>query len=189
MRTRQQSDLLRPLVCTRAGGTSLRAHRCSHAPLSVALLLSHAPGLALSLAPSLARPYQSLASPISTRYRSHGLIIAERALYPGSPALGKFYIVTDGDTHPAPEGFALFWPELDRAVRARVALARVALARVVCVCERVRAFHARPLITRLPTAARRTPRPAARASLPRCARRWWAWASPRSTASSRSPSG
>jgi nucleoside-diphosphate-sugar epimerase len=30
----------------------------------------------------------------------HGLIIGERALYKGSPALGNFYIVTDGDTHP-----------------------------------------------------------------------------------------
>ncbi|KAG8460463.1 hypothetical protein KFE25_013113 [Diacronema lutheri] len=47
---------------------------------------------------------------------SHGLIIAERALRPGSAALGKFYIVTDGDTHPHPDGYALFWPELDRAV-------------------------------------------------------------------------
>jgi len=47
---------------------------------------------------------------------SHGLIIAERALYPGSPALGKFYICTDGSTHPVPEGYALFWKELDRAV-------------------------------------------------------------------------
>ncbi|KAJ1631963.1 NAD(p)-dependent steroid dehydrogenase-like protein [Pavlovales sp. CCMP2436] len=47
---------------------------------------------------------------------AHGLIIAERVLYPGSPALGKFYIVTDGDSHPMKEGYALFWPELDRAV-------------------------------------------------------------------------
>ncbi len=47
---------------------------------------------------------------------AHGLIIAERALYKGSPALGKFYIVTDGDTHPAPEGYALFWRVVDDAV-------------------------------------------------------------------------
>jgi len=47
---------------------------------------------------------------------AHGLIIAERALHKGSPALGKFYICTDGSTHPDPAGFALFWPELDRAV-------------------------------------------------------------------------
>ena len=39
----------------------------------------------------------------------HGLIIAERALYPNSPALGKFYIVTDGDTHPYKEGPCYLW--------------------------------------------------------------------------------
>ena len=44
----------------------------------------------------------------------HGLILGEEALYPGSPALGKFYIVTDGDTHPHSEGYAVFWEELDR---------------------------------------------------------------------------
>lgn len=38
----------------------------------------------------------------------HGLILAERALRKGSPALGKFYIVTDG---PARK----FWDELERA--------------------------------------------------------------------------
>ena len=38
----------------------------------------------------------------------HGLIIAEEALYPGSPALGQFYIVTDG-------GYELFWEAMDRA--------------------------------------------------------------------------
>jgi len=47
---------------------------------------------------------------------AHGLIIAERALYTGSKAIGKFYICTDGDTHPYPEGYGLFWKELDRAV-------------------------------------------------------------------------
>ncbi len=45
---------------------------------------------------------------------AHGLIIAERALYPGSPALGQFYIVTDGDTHTYPEGYCYFWQELDK---------------------------------------------------------------------------
>ena len=35
---------------------------------------------------------------------AHGLIIAERALRKRSPALGKFYIVTDGETHPHKEG-------------------------------------------------------------------------------------
>lgn len=46
---------------------------------------------------------------------AHGLIIAERALYAGSPACGKFYIVTDGDTHPFPEGFLHFWEVIDEA--------------------------------------------------------------------------
>lgn len=39
----------------------------------------------------------------------HGLILGEEALYPGSPALGKFYIITDG---PAQN----FWKVLDEAV-------------------------------------------------------------------------
>jgi nucleoside-diphosphate-sugar epimerase len=47
-----------------------------------------------------------------------GLIIAERALYPDSPALGRFYIVTDGKTHPNGEQYLMFWRELDVAVRA-----------------------------------------------------------------------
>ncbi|KAL3764722.1 hypothetical protein ACHAWU_001552 [Discostella pseudostelligera] len=46
----------------------------------------------------------------------HGLIIAERALYPDSPALGKFYIVTDGHTHPNGEQYLIFWKILDEAV-------------------------------------------------------------------------
>lgn len=41
----------------------------------------------------------------------HGLIIAERALVPGSKALGGFYIVTDGEPQP-------FWPSVDRALQA-----------------------------------------------------------------------
>ena len=47
---------------------------------------------------------------------AHGLIIAERALVPGGRALGKFYIVTDGNTHPDPRGFGLFWEVIDEAV-------------------------------------------------------------------------
>jgi nucleoside-diphosphate-sugar epimerase len=39
----------------------------------------------------------------------HGLILGAEALYPGSPALGKFYIVTDG---PGVQ----FWKVLDQAV-------------------------------------------------------------------------
>lgn len=48
----------------------------------------------------------------------HGLIIAEKALYPDSPALGKFYIVTDGKTHPNGEQYLIFWKVLDEAVNA-----------------------------------------------------------------------
>ncbi len=47
---------------------------------------------------------------------AHGLIIAERALYKGSPALGKFYVVTDGDTHPEKAGYTVFWRLIDEAV-------------------------------------------------------------------------
>ena len=46
----------------------------------------------------------------------HGLICAEKALYEGSPALGKFYIVTDGRTHPSPRGYAHFWQVVDEQV-------------------------------------------------------------------------
>ena len=47
---------------------------------------------------------------------AHGLIIAERALYEGSPACGKFYIVTDGTTHPNGEQYLIFWKILDEAI-------------------------------------------------------------------------
>lgn len=43
----------------------------------------------------------------------HGLILGAKALYPGSPALGKFYIVTDGSTHPHKEGYAKFYQSYD----------------------------------------------------------------------------
>ena len=46
----------------------------------------------------------------------HGLIISEKALYPNSPALGKFYIVTDGKTHPKGEQYLIFWKILDEAI-------------------------------------------------------------------------
>lgn len=46
----------------------------------------------------------------------HGLIIAERKLYNCSPVLGKFYICTDGSTHPEPLAYCYFWKELDKAV-------------------------------------------------------------------------
>ena len=46
----------------------------------------------------------------------HGLILGGQALYKNSPALGKFYIVTDGATHPSKEGFTYFWKSVDEAV-------------------------------------------------------------------------
>ncbi|CCW61119.1 unnamed protein product [Phytomonas sp. EM1] len=46
----------------------------------------------------------------------HGLIIAERKLFRGSPILGKFYIVTDGSTHPEPGAYCIFWKEIDKAI-------------------------------------------------------------------------
>eukprot|EP00931_Biecheleriopsis_adriatica_P079783 TRINITY_DN53133_c0_g1_i1.p1 TRINITY_DN53133_c0_g1~~TRINITY_DN53133_c0_g1_i1.p1 ORF type:complete len:403 (+),score=58.00 TRINITY_DN53133_c0_g1_i1:95-1303(+) len=46
----------------------------------------------------------------------HGLILGERALYKGSPALGQFYICTDAHTHPHPEGYAELWDEIDRFI-------------------------------------------------------------------------
>ncbi|KAF8277861.1 NAD(p)-dependent steroid dehydrogenase-like protein [Trypanosoma cruzi] len=47
---------------------------------------------------------------------AHSLIIAERQLFKGSPVLGKFYIVTDGRTHPEPDAYCIFWKELNKAV-------------------------------------------------------------------------
>ena len=49
---------------------------------------------------------------------AHGLIIAERALEKGSRALGQFYIVTDGATHPHKEGYLYFWDVIDEAALA-----------------------------------------------------------------------
>ena len=37
-------------------------------------------------------------------------------LQPGSLVQGQFYVVTDGDSHPCPQGYALFWPALDEMV-------------------------------------------------------------------------
>lgn len=45
----------------------------------------------------------------------HGLILGERALYKGSPALAQFYICTDAHTHRHPEGYCYLWEEIDRA--------------------------------------------------------------------------
>ena len=49
---------------------------------------------------------------------AHGLIIAERALERSSRALGQFYIVTDGATHPHKEGYLYFWDVIDEAALA-----------------------------------------------------------------------
>lgn len=46
---------------------------------------------------------------------AHGLVLGAAALYKGSPALGKFYIVTDGPTHPVSDGYAYFWQAVDQA--------------------------------------------------------------------------
>ena len=74
---------------------------------------------------------------------AHGLIIAERALYKGSPALGKFYIVTDGATHPHAEGYLYFWDVLEQAalamgfasVKARTKLPMWLLLILATICE------------------------------------------------------
>jgi nucleoside-diphosphate-sugar epimerase len=53
---------------------------------------------------------------------AHALVISERQLYKDSPVLGKFYITTDGDTHPGatdpkkPGAYCVFWKEIDKAV-------------------------------------------------------------------------
>mmetsp|Transcript_73453 Transcript_73453/g.166500 ORF Transcript_73453/g.166500 Transcript_73453/m.166500 type:complete len:250 (-) Transcript_73453:55-804(-) len=46
----------------------------------------------------------------------HALILGERALYKGSPALGGFYVATDGETHPDPRGCCVFWEEIDKVI-------------------------------------------------------------------------
>eukprot|EP01061_Rhynchopus_euleeides_P047085 TRINITY_DN9263_c0_g1_i2.p1 TRINITY_DN9263_c0_g1~~TRINITY_DN9263_c0_g1_i2.p1 ORF type:complete len:423 (+),score=177.02 TRINITY_DN9263_c0_g1_i2:78-1271(+) len=46
----------------------------------------------------------------------HGLVLGEKALYKGSPALGGFYVCTDGSTHPHEEGYAIFWKTVNEAV-------------------------------------------------------------------------
>lgn len=47
----------------------------------------------------------------------HGLILAERALTgPSAACAGRFYIVTDGSTHPDARGCARLWDTIDEAV-------------------------------------------------------------------------
>ena len=73
----------------------------------------------------------------------HGLIIAEKALRPGSRALGGFYIVTDGATHPHEDGYLYFWDVVDEAalamgfasVKSRAALPMWLLWTVAYICE------------------------------------------------------
>jgi len=48
----------------------------------------------------------------------HGLIIAEKALTEKPEVRGKFYIVTDGATHPEGQQYLLFWKEIDKAITA-----------------------------------------------------------------------
>ena len=47
----------------------------------------------------------------------HGLIAAEKALQRhDGPVAGKFYIVTDAETHTHKEGYGYFWEEVDKLV-------------------------------------------------------------------------
>lgn len=73
----------------------------------------------------------------------HGLIAGERALYQGSPALGKFYICTDAQTHSHPEGFALLWEEIDcflvalglQSICAKISIPSFLMFGVARVCD------------------------------------------------------
>jgi nucleoside-diphosphate-sugar epimerase len=47
----------------------------------------------------------------------HGLILSEKTLYKDSPTLGKFYIVSDGETHDDSRGFNVFWDVLDDMIQ------------------------------------------------------------------------
>merc|ERR1719401_1758153 len=73
----------------------------------------------------------------------HGLVIAEKQLHKDSKALGKFYVCTDGATHPDPRGFSMFWQELDKAVTgmgfdslySRMALPYYVMAVAAFICD------------------------------------------------------
>lgn len=77
---------------------------------------------------------------------AHGLIIAERALYCGSPALGGFYIVTDAETHPHKEGYLNFWDTIEEAalamgfdsIKAKLHVPVWLLWSVALVCELIK---------------------------------------------------
>ncbi|CAK0909430.1 unnamed protein product [Prorocentrum cordatum] len=44
------------------------------------------------------------------------MIVLLWSTFLGHPALGKFYIATDGDTHPHPEGYCVFWEHIDSVI-------------------------------------------------------------------------
>merc|ERR1711920_27752 len=64
---------------------------------------------------------------------------------------GKFYVCTDGPSHPDPRGFAMFWNELDKAVVGmgfrsvfeKFALPIWLLRIVACVCDSLSAVTGR----------------------------------------------
>jgi nucleoside-diphosphate-sugar epimerase len=74
----------------------------------------------------------------------HGLILAEHALENiNSPACGKFYIVTDGITHPNGEQYLIFWEILNEAIIAmgftslytKMKLPKTLLLVLATICE------------------------------------------------------
>ncbi|CAK9041605.1 unnamed protein product [Durusdinium trenchii] len=83
----------------------------------------------------------------------HGLIIAEKQIYENSPYLGKFYVCTDGATHPYPEGYSIFWEELDQAVvgmgfdslYSKMALPYFLLRIVAFICDAISAMTGKKL--------------------------------------------
>mmetsp|Transcript_29422 Transcript_29422/g.80728 ORF Transcript_29422/g.80728 Transcript_29422/m.80728 type:complete len:405 (-) Transcript_29422:551-1765(-) len=79
---------------------------------------------------------------------AHGLIIAERALRPSGVANGKFYIVTDAESHPHEQGYLYFWDVLEEAslamgfssVKARMHLPLPLLMVLAYLCELIGFF-------------------------------------------------
>merc|ERR1712046_572499 len=76
---------------------------------------------------------------------AHGFILGSTALYKDSPALGKFYIVTDGSTHDDPRGCCDFWVALDRMITAmgfvsiwsKFKLPRLLLLFIAHICDTI----------------------------------------------------
>ncbi|CAL1168755.1 unnamed protein product [Cladocopium goreaui] len=83
----------------------------------------------------------------------HGLIIAEKQIYETSPHLGKFYVCTDGATHPHPEGYSIFWNELNEAVvgmgfdslYSKMALPYFLLRIIAAICDAISAVTGKKL--------------------------------------------